>query len=288
MRRRRMRLPGFVVAMGLGVLTSPGCGGGKTDPVPRASATPAGTPAAHAPSPTPPSVATEPAEAPPTLIVEPATATLLSGDPGVQLVASITDDRRSLTDRTGAATWTASPPGVVSIEPGGYARAVGPGQATVTATLDDGSTASAEVVVDGSAERPWDFAADIVPIFTRFGCNGGACHGKTNGQKGFHLALFGYDPEEDLLALTRDAGGRRINPMDPDASLLLRKATGRTSHGGGPVLTVDSDAYRTLRDWIATARSSPSRSSRPRSGSTSPARSSSGSSPDSRTGTSET
>ena len=69
------------------------------------------------------------------------------------------------------------------------------------------------------------------------GCNAGGCHGKADGQNGFHLCLFGYDPEGDFRHLTRDDGGRRLSALDPDASLLLRKATGQVPHAGGPRFT---------------------------------------------------
>ena len=78
-----------------------------------------------------------------------------------------------------------------------------------------------------AAERAWDFAEDVVPILTRAGCNTGGCHGRADGQNGFHLSLFGYDPEGDYQALTRDAGGRRLVAIRPEQSLFLAKATGR-------------------------------------------------------------
>ena len=72
-----------------------------------------------------------------------------------------------------------------------------------------------------------------MPILTRLGCNTGACHGKADGQNGFHLSLFGYDPAGDFQALARDAGQRRLSRLAPDESLFLAKATGRVPHGGG-------------------------------------------------------
>src|SRR5262249_12319803 len=51
--------------------------------------------------------------------------------------------------------------------------------------------------------------------------------------------------------LLRQASGRRLNLLDPAASLLLRKATGQVVHGGGPRLTVGSPEYEILRRWIA-------------------------------------
>src|SRR5262249_4490733 len=90
----------------------------------------------------------------------------------------------------------------------------------------------------------------IVPLFTRAGCNTGTCHGRAEGQNGFHLSLFGYDPAGDFLALTREGGERRISRMDPDQSLLLLKRTGRAGHNGGRRLTMDSPEYATLRAWL--------------------------------------
>lgn len=88
-------------------------------------------------------------------------------------------------------------------------------------------------------------------LFGRLGCNSGSCHGSFQGKGGFRLSLFGYDPEKDHLTLTRDVLSRRLNPVDPDRSLLLLKATGQVEHGGGRRFDVDSWAYRAFRDWIA-------------------------------------
>ena len=68
-----------------------------------------------------------------------------------------------------------------------------------------------------------------MPILTRLGCNTGGCHGRAAGQNGFHLSLFGYDPDGDFLALARDAGQRRLSKLAPEESLFLAKATGRVA-----------------------------------------------------------
>ena len=73
-----------------------------------------------------------------------------------------------------------------------------------------------DVTVGPASERLWDFAKDVVPILTRSGCNTGGCHGKADGQNGFHLSLFGYDPEGDYQAVTRDASGRRVSRVEPE------------------------------------------------------------------------
>jgi hypothetical protein len=95
-----------------------------------------------------------------------------------------------------------------------------------------------------------DFERHVMGLFGRMGCNAGSCHGSFQGKGGFRLSLFGYDPEKDYQALTRDVFGRRVNPLDPDNSLLLLKATGRVEHGGGVRFTRDSWQYRLLREWL--------------------------------------
>ncbi len=95
------------------------------------------------------------------------------------------------------------------------------------------------------------FERDIQPILTRAGCNAGACHGKARGQNGFQLSLLAYDNDFDFAAITTEARGRRIFPANPTFSLILRKASGQTPHGGGKKLPEGSPEYRTLEMWIA-------------------------------------
>src|SRR5207249_3445365 len=96
-----------------------------------------------------------------------------------------------------------------------------------------------------------DFERHLMGLFGRMGCNAGACHGSFQGRGGFRLSLFGYDPEKDYLAVTRDNFGRRIDRVDPDASLVLLKATGQVAHGGGKRFDKGSWAYQLLRTWIS-------------------------------------
>lgn len=94
------------------------------------------------------------------------------------------------------------------------------------------------------------FELDVVPILSKAGCNGGGCHGAIAGKEGFRLSLFGYDPAADFLAITREARGRRIDPANPGASLLLTKPTMALPHKGGKRLDVGSDDYKVLAAWI--------------------------------------
>ena len=101
------------------------------------------------------------------------------------------------------------------------------------------------------AVKKVDFERHLMGLLGRLGCNAGSCHGSFQGKGGFRLSLFGYDPEMDYLALTRDQGGRRINRTDPDRSLLLLKATGQVDHGGLRRFSKGSWQYNLFRRWIA-------------------------------------
>jgi hypothetical protein len=102
----------------------------------------------------------------------------------------------------------------------------------------------------GTTVSSVDFERHVMGLFGRMGCNSGSCHGSFQGKGGFRLSLFGYDPQKDFLALTRDLEGRRINRADPDNSLLLLKATGQVEHGGKQRFAKGSWPYQLLRQWI--------------------------------------
>src|SRR4030095_15026750 len=97
---------------------------------------------------------------------------------------------------------------------------------------------------------PINFPNEIVPIFSKYGCNSGGCHGKSGGQNGFQLSLFGFTPEVDYASLTRDSRGRRVFPAAPEHSLLLRKATGDLPHGGGARFEQGTPDYKAIYRWM--------------------------------------
>lgn len=110
----------------------------------------------------------------------------------------------------------------------------------------------ASAAVSAAAPRELHFENDIEPLLSRHGCNSSGCHGKAEGQGGFKLSVFAFDPVADYSALVKEGRGRRLNPAAPDDSLLLRKASGGTPHGGGTRIKADTKDYATLRNWIAT------------------------------------
>lgn len=96
-----------------------------------------------------------------------------------------------------------------------------------------------------------DFASQVLPHLTKAGCNQGTCHGAAVGRGGFKLSLLGDDPASDFDAIVREFGGRRVRLDQPEASLLLQKATGGLGHGGGVRLAPGSLGYKALAVWLA-------------------------------------
>jgi hypothetical protein len=89
------------------------------------------------------------------------------------------------------------------------------------------------------------------------GCNSGACHGAAAGKNGFSLTLRGYDPVADYDAITRQAGGRRVNKVEPAKSLILLKPTEVVPHLGGRKFEPGSAAYEILARWVSTGMPGP-------------------------------
>ena len=103
----------------------------------------------------------------------------------------------------------------------------------------------------GASTKPVSFVNEVVPILTKAGCNGGACHGKSGGQNGFRLSLFGFEPAEDFEHLVIEGRGRRLSPSAPDYSLLLRKGMAAVPHTGGRRIEPGQEGYERLKLWIA-------------------------------------
>ena len=160
------------------------------------------------------------------------------------------DDR--FVDLTRQVSYQPTPQNIVSVSHTGLVTPLSNGQVTVTAVGPEGLSNTTEIRVEQFDEiPPINFPNQIVPIFTKLGCNGGGCHGQSGGQNGFRLSLLGFEPQEDHDYLVKEARGRRLFPAAPDNSLLLMKATNTIPHGGGQRIKNDSHEYRTLRRWIA-------------------------------------
>ncbi len=160
-------------------------------------------------------------------------------------------------DRSAQAQFTSANPAVAVVN-GGVVRPAGDGETTITAVVD-GKQATVKVKVARSKEPiDWSFRNHVIPMMTKIGCNSGACHGALAGKGGQKLSLRGYNPEADYFVLTRQALGRRVNLIEPNKSLVLRKPTLAVPHGGGLKLEVGSPDYNLLADWIAAGAPGPS------------------------------
>ena len=156
-----------------------------------------------------------------------------------------------LHDLTKQVKYSVQPAGVVAVSASGFVTPLGDGQAVVTARAAGGKAATATCRVESfSRPRPINFANEIVPIFTKLGCNAGGCHGKSGGQNGFRLSLLGFYPEEDYEWLVKEHRARRVFPAAPEFSLLVTKPLNKLPHGGGRRLAEGSYEYQLLTRWI--------------------------------------
>ncbi|HEV3119549.1 MAG TPA: DUF1549 domain-containing protein, partial [Gemmataceae bacterium] len=184
-------------------------------------------------------------------VVHPSKIALKGSDDAQQLIltAKLTSGR--LQDLSGDAQYEVADKKVASVTSSGRILPLANGTTEIAARYGDKIVRVPVTVQAADVNLPINFGNQIVPIFTKLGCNGGGCHGKASGQNGFKISLLGFEPEVDYTALVKEARGRRVFPAAPDYSLLLRKATGQLPHGGGKRMEAGSDEYKLIRRWIA-------------------------------------
>ena len=209
---------------------------------------------------TSPLLAQDPAEAPspandvpnaPALSWSSSGEIALSGQHALhQLVLSAHRSGSADKDASGLASYAVVPQGIVRVEAGGLIRVLADGEATITASFEGASLDRRVKVTRAGEVLAVSFPNEVVPIFSRHGCNGGGCHGKAEGQNGFKLSLLGFEPEDDHGYLVQEARGRRIFRAAPKHSLLLLKGSGDLPHQGGSRLERNGDDYKTLVRWI--------------------------------------
>ncbi len=153
-------------------------------------------------------------------------------------------------DVTGKARFRSEKPAVATVDENGQVTAESNGGAVLRATYGGLSASTTALVQRADAPPPPSFNADVMPVLTKIGCNGGSCHGALNGQSGFKLSLFGYEPAEDYEMIVHKHDGRRVNLKEPEKSLILLKPTFQVPHGGGQVLKKDSPEFRALLTWL--------------------------------------
>ena len=166
------------------------------------------------------------------------------------LVTGRTSEGR-LIDLTHEAAFRPKAKGIVEILPSKRVRGIADGRVEIEISARGQSTLLKVEIAGSRINRVFHFENDIEPLFAHHGCNSSGCHGKAEGQGGFKLSVFGFDPVADYSAVVKEARGRRVFPAAAGESLLLRKAAGQIAHGGGTRLKASSDDHLTLQGWIA-------------------------------------
>ena len=185
------------------------------------------------------------------LVAYPAKVTLIGSDAASQLIVTATLNDGRLVDLTQDVKYTVVDGKSATILSTGRVLPRANGTTEIVATFGD-KTAHIPLETKSIGDNlPLNFGNQVVPVFTKLGCNSGGCHGKLAGQNGFRLSLLGFEPELDFSTLVKESRGRRLFPANPDSSLFLMKATGKTAHGGGRKMEPDSDEYKIVRRWIA-------------------------------------
>ncbi|MDA0657909.1 MAG: DUF1549 and DUF1553 domain-containing protein [Planctomycetota bacterium] len=169
-----------------------------------------------------------------------------------QLIVSGRHHSGRETDLTRQVKISSYPEGVITVDEMGVLRPVSVGVAHLHVVYDGHLNDSLLVSVDVFPEDPpVSFQHQVVPVFTKLGCNGGGCHGKASGQNGFRLSLLGFEPMEDFEHLVRESRVRRVSVAAAAESLLLLKATGVVPHGGGTRMKIGDPNYDVVHRWIA-------------------------------------
>jgi hypothetical protein len=182
--------------------------------------------------------------------ISPSHADLLGPDAVQQVAVDGLEGERAPIDLTGRTTYRSEDAAVAEVDSNGLIVAKGEGTTRVIAQVGEMVDRVAVTVKAFAAAPPPHFANQVVPVFTKLGCNSGGCHGKASGQNGFRLSLLGFEPALDYETLVNEDRGRRIFPAAPARSLLLQKATGLVPHGGGKRMAEGSHEYRILLRWV--------------------------------------
>lgn len=127
---------------------------------------------------------------------------------------------------------------------------VADGETTVKFSIENFAIELPIKVANATSNPPLSFTNDVMPVFSKSGCNAGSCHGAARGKDGFRLSLYGFDPKGDYHRLTREMLGRRVDLAVPEDCLLINKAVGAVPHSGGELFKPGTEYYNTLLNWL--------------------------------------
>ncbi|MGE5736401.1 MAG: DUF1549 domain-containing protein, partial [Acidobacteriota bacterium] len=175
---------------------------------------------------------------------------LSSAESRQQIVVQVVRANGVTEDVTAQCKWGVPDSKIAHLE-GSTVSAVSDGRMDVQLSYGGITSSIPIVVTNASLRRSTSFKLDVMPVFTRAGCNAGSCHGTSRGKDGFHLSLYGFDPDGDYQRLTREQIGRRVNLAIPEESLIVQKGLGAVQHTGGVRFGTNSDLCQTLIHWLA-------------------------------------
>jgi hypothetical protein len=153
-------------------------------------------------------------------------------------------------DLRGDAKFASANPKIATVDAQGWISPVANGETQISVVANGQTKTVAVKVKLPPEESPISFKHEVMPILSRAGCNMGACHGYSLGKNGFKLSLRGQDAASDFLFIARDSAVRRLNFIEPAASLLVAKARGEAAHEGGARFRPNSFSDRVLTEWI--------------------------------------
>jgi Protein of unknown function (DUF1553)/Protein of unknown function (DUF1549) len=181
--------------------------------------------------------------------VAPSQLTLRSGETHHLLVNGLLKDGLEA-DVTSAAEFKVQERKVASVTAEGAVVGLHPGLTTIRVRALGRKTMIQVRVEPAHANQQLSFVNDVLPVLSKAGCNAGSCHAKAEGQNGFKLSVFAYDPKSDYRQIVKADRGRRVFPACPEESLILKKPTLAIEHEGGQRFETGSPSWLTLKRWI--------------------------------------
>lgn len=246
--------------------------GANTPANPQPAGSPKATIASIAPKTNVPKDAAKPKKSPPpvkssqiaSISIEPPRISLHPDSPRHRVIVTARLQDGSELDFTRFAKFSAPRKAPFEVDALGVVTARGPGSGelevsaggkTVRASVHVSSLDPASTNATANASMTWasgppSFVRDVLPVLNRTGCSAGSCHAKADGQNGFKLSVFSYDPKADYAEIVKDVHGRRVFPSAPDESMILKKALGQMPHEGGQRFQVGSAPHQLIATWL--------------------------------------
>lgn len=190
------------------------------------------------------------------LDVQPPRVELAGPHERAQLAVTLGVNTERPADATRSVTYENLAPTILSVSTTGLITPLQNGEGSIRVHHDT-TTIDVAVAISNIEDTAARFRKHVMPVLNKTGCTQGACHAAQYGKGDLKLSLLGYAPEQDHPALVRDRQQRRISLVQPQDSLLLKKASLEVSHGGGQRFAKHSYEYQILRDWIASGAAKP-------------------------------